>query len=186
MKPERFPKSVKPKLAFLLLLLLFSSCEEFLDHPPETIFISQYINHAWGYQHSGFIIDPEGNVSGFNLPSGWNYHDSEGYISAADMEENLAQLGEPYCKVSNYDLAYYGAKLEKALKGKITEPEHRMCDAGSTTVAGYIFEPAANRYRYVFIRQTGDFYKENASRDAAEIYEWLTNPCDGNISIRLR
>jgi hypothetical protein len=186
MKPEKPPKAISPKVAILFLLVLFAGCEEFPDHQPRAVFISHHINYAWGYQDSGFVIDAEGNVRSFNMPESWNYHDSQGYISVADMEQNLAQLEEPHCKVSKYDLLFYGTKLEKALKGKITEPEHQMCDAGSTTVAGYIYESATNRYRYVFLRQTGDFYRENTSREAGDIYEWMQDPCSGSPGVRLR
>lgn len=186
MKPETRPKTFTPKVAILFLMVLFAGCEEFPDDPPRAVFISHHINQAWGYQNTGFVIDAEGNVSGFNQPAIWSYPDSEGYIRAADMEQNLAQLEEPYCKVTKYDLLFYTTKLEKALKGKITEPEHQMCDAGSTTVAGYVYESGTNRYRYVFLRQIGDFYRENTSREAGDIYEWMQDPCSGSPSVRLR
>jgi len=186
MKPEKHPQALTPQVAILFLMILFAGCEEFPNHPPRAVFISHYINHAWGYQNTGFVIDAEGNVSGFDQPAIWNYHDSEGYISAAEMEQNLAQLEEPYCKVTKYDLLLYTTKLEGAQKGKITKPEHQMCDAGSTTVEGYIYEPGTNRYRYVFLRQTGDFYSENTSREADEVYEWMKDPCTGNLNVRLR
>ncbi len=186
MKSERPLKVITSQIVILFLLILFPGCEEFPDHSSDAIFITQYINFAWGYQNRGFVIDSEGNVSAFNMPDRWNYPDSDGYISAAEMEQNLAQLEEPYCKVSKYDLVYYATKLEKARKGTLTVPEHRMCDAGSTTVAGYIYEPGTGRYRYVFIRQTGDFYSENSSREANVIYEWMKDPCSGDLSVRLR
>lgn len=186
MKPEKPLKAITSKMVIVFLLILFPGCEEFPYHSPDAIFVSHYINYAWGYQDRGFVIDSEGNVSAFNMPASWNYPDGDGYISAAEMEQNLAQLEEPYCKVSKYDLVYYATKLDKARKGKITEPEHRMCDAGSTAVAGYIYESGTDRYRYVFIRQTGDFYSENTSREADLIYEWMQDPCMGDLTVRLR
>lgn len=186
MKPKKTLKAINPRVAFLFLMALFAGCEEFPDHSPDVIFISHYINYAWGYHNSGFVIDSEGNVSAFNMPASWNYPDSDGYLSAAEMEQNLNQLEEPYCKVSKYDLVYYATKLEKARQGKITKPEHQMCDAGSTSVAGYVYESGTGRYKYVFIRQTGDFYSENTSREADVIYEWMKDPCLGDLSVRFR
>ena len=168
------------------MLYLFAGCEEILDNHPKAIFQYRYVNHAWGFQDAGFMIDTSGNIRSYSFPTDWNYPDSEGYISAAEMDENMAQLGEVYCKAGEYELAYFTGKLEKALKGKITDPENQMCDAGAHGYAGYIYEPEKERYKYVFIRQTGDWYKENTSRDAAEIFEWLQRPCDNNMTFRIR
>ena len=150
------------------------------------IFEIQYINYAWGYQHSGSIIDATGVVREFNLPAEWNFPDSEGYISEADMEENLAQLGEKSCAVSKTEMLKNSDKLIHAQEGKLTTPEHQMCDFGSLSYVGYIYEPGHNRYRYVLIRQTGDFYVENKSREASDIYDWLTNPCGSNHTINVK
>ena len=186
MKSLKNQVRVAAKAFALLLLLTFAGCEEFLNDNPKAIFLSHYVNYAWGYQNSGYIIDTEGNLREFSLPDTWNYHDSDGYISETAMQENLDQLDETSCIVAKYDMAYFAGRLEKAMKGKITAPEHRMCDAGGTTTAGYIYEPGTNRYKYVFIRQTGDWYSENTSREAADIYEWLQHPCDGNMGIKIK
>jgi hypothetical protein len=171
------------KFSMILILMPVSGCEKLADNQPEAVFLCQYVNYAWGYQNSGFIIDTGGNLRNFNLPGTWNYPDSEGYLSEAEMEENLAGIEEVSCTVSSYDMEYYSHKLLKAQEGKITAPEHRMYDAGTTTWAGYLYEPRKNRYRYVFVRQWGDFYSENLSRDAADIYEWLEHPCRGDMGV---
>ena len=177
---------MKRNLTILFLILLLTGCEMTNDLHPTTIFEVQYINYAWGYQHSGLIIDASGNVREFNLPSEWNYPDTAGFISKAAMEENMAQLGEKTCTVSKVELGKYSDRLIHAQAGKLTTPKHQMCDFGSLSYSGYIYEPGNHRYRYVLIRQTGDFYVENLSRDASEIYDWLTRPCDNNHNINLR
>ena len=180
------PKHMIRTLTILFLIFLFGACEKIIDYNQTALFEVQYINHAWGYQHSGIIIDATGEVREFDLPSVWNFPDSEGYISEADMEENLAQLGEISCMVSKPDLSYYSNKLLHAQEGKLTTPEHQMCDFGSLAYSGYIYEPGNNRYRYVLLRQTGDFFVENKSREASDIYDWLTRPCDNDHSINLK
>ncbi len=102
------------------------------------------------------------------------------------MEENLAQLGEKSCAVSKTEMLKYSDKLVHAQEGKLTAPEHQMCDFGSLSYAGYIYEPRHNRYRYVLIRQTGDVYVENKSIEASDIYDWLANPCGSNHGINLK
>lgn len=171
-------------LMLSLTLLILTGCEEFLTDDNKAVFVCQYINHAWGYQNSGYLIDTEGNVRVYNLPEDWNYPDSEGYISAEQMEENMRQLGEVECIISGYDMTYFTNRLQAARQGKISEAEHRMCDAGGTSYGGFLFDPDNNRYKYVFIRLTGDFYKENLSRAADEIYEWMKDPCKGTLSVK--
>ena len=173
-------------LAIFFVLIIFAGCEVINDLHPTALFEIQYVNYAWGYQHSGSIIDASGDVREFDLPSVWNYPDSEGYISKADMDENLAQLGEITCTVNQRDLVYYSDKLANAQNGKLTTPEHKMCDFGSLSYSGYIYEPGKNRYRHVLIRQTGDFYVANKSREASDIYQWLTHPCNHNPVINLK
>jgi hypothetical protein len=173
-------------LIIFFLLFILTACEIINDLHPTALFEVQYINYAWGYQHSGSIIDASGDVREFDLPSVWNFPDSAGYISKADMEENLAQLGEKSCTVSKPDLLYYSDKLIHAQEGKLTTPEHQMCDFGSLSYAGYIYEPGHNRYRCVLIRQTGDFYVENKAREASDIYDWLTRPCDNHPGINMK
>jgi hypothetical protein len=186
MRSIRLPGNTAVRMALLLLMMLFAGCEELFNENRTAVFMLNYVNYAWGYQNNGYIIDSEGVVKEFNLPENWNYVDDEGYISEADMAENILRAGNTVCIISKSDMAYFSARLRSAVKGKITEPEHRMCDAGATVYAGFLYEPGNSRYRYVFIRQTGDFYTENLSKDAAAIYEWMQDPCAGNLSVKLR
>jgi hypothetical protein len=177
---------MKRNLAILSVLLFLTACEKIINDDQTALFEVQYINYAWGYQHSGSIIDASGDIREFHLPLSWNYPDSAGYISVADMEKNLAQLGEKSCTVNKYNLKNFTDKLIGAQKGKLTDPEHQMCDFGSLSYSGYIYEPGNNRYKHVLIRQTGDFYVENKSREASDIYDWLTNPCENNLNVNMR
>jgi len=173
------------RVAVLFLLTLWlSGCEDFPQDNPDAVFIYHHVNHAWGIQNHGFVIDTEGNVREFNLPSAWNYPGDDGYISESEMEENFMQLSAASCIVSRYDTYYFASKLREAQTGKISEAENRMCDFGADSYGGFLYEPENHTYKYVFIRQTGDWYRENTSRDAAVIYEWLKEPCSGSLSVR--
>jgi len=173
-------------LVLLIILMLLGGCEKLLDNNPEALFLCQYINHAWGYRNSGYLIDREGNVRLFELPEKWNYPNESGYLTVDEMNENLQQTVETSCIVRKGDMAYFASKLRAALSGKTSEREHTACDMGSTSYGGYIYEPEKNMYKYVFIRQTGDFSCENMSREADVIYEWMQDPCRGSLNIRLR
>ncbi|MCK7540437.1 MAG: hypothetical protein MZV63_60860 [Marinilabiliales bacterium] len=110
------PGTFAGRLACLFLrCCLFAGCEEILDNHPRAIFQSSLCQPRLGdYQDAGFPIDTSGNIrSCCFFPSDWNYPDSEGYISAAEMDENLAQLGEAYCMAGKHDLAYFAGKTRK-------------------------------------------------------------------------
>ncbi len=186
MRSVALPGNIVARMVLLLVMMSFVGCEELFNDNQRAIFVRIYVNYAWGYQHNGYIIDSDGVVKEFNLPENWNWVDDDGYISEADMAENLLQSGNTVCIISKSDMVYFSGKLRSAANGKITEPEHMMCDAGATICAGFLHEPESSRYRYVLIRQTGDFYQENLSKEAVVIYEWMQDPCEGNISIRFR
>jgi len=44
-----------------------------------------------------------------------------------------------------------------------------MYDAGSATYSGFLYDSRKKRYKEILIRQTGDFYIENKSKEAGEI-----------------
>lgn len=173
------------KIGFLGILVLLTGCEGLYDNNQVTIFEVQYINHAWGYQHSGIIIDQEGKVREFNLPDSWNFC-SGGYISAEAMAENIAQCREVACSLGALDLRHYSYLLSRAERGKMSDPRHQMCDYGERTYCGYIFEPERNRYRKVVLKNYGDWYSENNAEETNEICEWLDNPCRSKININIR
>jgi len=64
------------RLLFILGLMIFSltNCEKDNDGTDISMtnqriyFQYDYINFAWGYQHSGWLIDSSGNVHCYNKP----------------------------------------------------------------------------------------------------------------------
>ena len=173
------------KSLFIAILILLAGCEGINNYDQITIFEVGHINYAWGYQHSGIIIDQDGKVREFNLPEDWNFC-SGGYISAEAMAENIAYCREVTCTVIDQDLKYYSYLLSRAERGKMSDREHQMCDYGERSYCGYIFEPETNRYRRVELKNFGDWYSENNSEEAPEICEWLDHPCKSKININIR
>ncbi len=141
----------------------------------EIVFQSEYINYAWVYVHEGFVIDSSGNIRTYKLPKIWHFADTNGYISAADMLENIQQLNPPSSKVNKDTLLQNYNKLILAASGVLTEPKVEMFDAGGTVTSGFIYDSKLKKYKQILIRQTGDVYIENQSPYAKEIYDWIIN-----------
>jgi len=171
-------RQMKSILIAAISALLLSGCEKIYDYETNTIFMVEHSNYAWGIHHSGIMIDSTGNVMTFNLPTTWNRPDEMGFITLADMQENLAQMEGISCSVTRNDFAKNSSKLMKAKNGILSDPKNEMYDFGTVQYSGFLYDPDNNRYQRILIRQTGDWAIENSSREAKELYEWLKRPCN--------
>jgi hypothetical protein len=170
---------MKTKLLSLLFILILVACEkrnDYIPDPNQKIFFQlEYVNYAWGFQHSGWMIDNTGAVRGFNLPKAWTYIDSQGFISSIDMDKNIEQLDTAFTNIDNESLTKYVAKIYDASKGKITDPKSQMADAGGAVFSAFIYDSKLGMYKQVMLKQTGDVFIDNESIEANDIYSWMTN-----------
>lgn len=174
------PAVMKNKVAFLFVFILFLSGCEKNDQSNYglkqlVLFQVEYVNYAWGYSHSGIVIDSTGNVGYFRLPENWHSPDSLGYISESDMNDNFRQLNDVPVTVTKEALVKYYSMLPEASQGKLSKPVNRMADAGATVYSGFLYFPSIKKYKQVLIRQWGDWEIENYSPEAEEIFKWLKN-----------
>jgi len=169
---------MKIKVIFVFIsILLLTGCEK--EDPfnqqlsQQVLFQIEYVNYAWGYQHSGIIIDSTGNVGYFKFPENWNSPDKLGFITESEMNENLKQLRDINYSVRRDTLLNYFRMVETASKGELTDPYNRMFDAGTTVYSGYLYYPTIKKYKQVLIKQWGDWSIDNQSPEAGEIFRWL-------------
>jgi hypothetical protein len=178
MRGPKTYQQMKRILTVAISALFLSGCEEVHDYGNNTIFMVEYSNWAWGIQHSGIMIDSTGNVMTFNLPDRWNRPDEKGFISLADMQENLAQTDEISCTVTRNDYAKYSSKLMKITNATLSDPKNEMYDFGTVQYSGFLFDPDNITYKRILIKQIGDWAIDNRSREARALYEWLKMPCN--------
>jgi hypothetical protein len=167
-------------LAVAILMLTGCEKDDSLNPPLRQLVLFQieYINYAWGYQHSGIMIDSAGNVGYFKFPENWNSPDTLGYITEAEMNDNFKQLKDINFSVSRDTLISYYKLVETASKGKLSDPYNRMFDAGTTVYSGYLYYPTIKKYKQVLIKQWGDWSIDNQSPEADEIFRWLKSVYD--------
>ena len=180
MRRPKANQQMKRILIVTMSALLLSGCEKIPDYDNNTIFMVEFSNRAWVIQHSGIIIDSTGKVMTFNLPTTWNRPDEMGFISLADIQENLAQMEEISCTVTRNDFAKYSSKLMKAKNGTLSDPKNKMVDFGTVQYSGFLYDADNNSFRKILIKQTGDWAIENSSKEAKALYEWLKRPCNSN------
>ena len=164
------------RILIIALLVIAVGCKkEFKTSrlKQEIFFEATFMNYAWVYQHSGFMVDSAGRVRGYNLPKDWNFVDSDGFITSAAMKGNINKLNQTSVTINEDTLLIYYNKLTIAAQGEITKPKNVMADAGTASYWGYIFDSETERYQRVLLNQFGDVSIENKSTEAKEIYNWL-------------
>lgn len=169
----------KMKLYIIVLLaILLGACEEIqCDGPGDqpVYFEYNYINHAWGFQHNGWLIDGEGYRRYFNLPEGYRVPDSTGYLSLANLEYNLEQADSIIDRVDGEELEMYLDYIPGAAYGEIGKSEIIAADAGASVLSCYLYDPIKDAYRYVFLAQSGDLEQFNLSEEAEVLVDWLVD-----------
>jgi hypothetical protein len=161
-----------------LLAILLGACEELNYDGPEdqpVYFEYNYINHAWGFQHHGWLIDGEGYRRYFNLPDSFRVPDSTGYLSLEALEYNVGQADSIIDQVDGDELAKYMDYIPGAADGEIGKSQVIAADAGASVLSCYLYDPAKDAYRYVFLAQSGDWEQFNLSEEAGVLVDWLVD-----------
>ena len=171
-------KSLFYLFAVAALVLAMVSCEK--ENPPasqEILFHSYYINFAWGYDHSGFFIDKNGNIKtyaqrGQYNNSMWNFPDDDCCISEDKMKENLEQTELSDVKIDFETLQKYAAKIYSVKYDDYTEA-WAACDMGAIVNVCYLFNEKTKMYKPIILSQDGDWTRINNNSVAKEIDNWL-------------
>jgi hypothetical protein len=171
---------MKNTIFYLLLILFFTSCEKenFVKFPnagQRILFQVEYINHAWGFDHRGIVIDSSGNVGYFKFPESWHSPDTASWISGSEMNDNLTQLDTVCCTLDKNTVLKYFSMLENVSEGQLSKPYNTMFDAGETTYSGYLYDSNTNKYKHVLVKRVGDWSIDNYSPEAEDVYTWLLN-----------
>lgn len=169
------------KKAFILLILVqlfFVSCDEIQlkEKTVDCYFQYEYVNYAWGFNHSGFTITPSGEVFAFDKSAAWVFADNN-KLSFANLKKNIEASSKVDMIITKSDLDYYQQLAFVAFSGKISEPVQRGADMGEIIckiIVPDTVDPLGD-YREVILTEKGDFDRYNLSPESATIAEWLTN-----------
>ena len=166
---------MKQNIFYTVIILLFLSCnKEKYDSIPHGYYTVEYTNMAWGYQYNGWIIDADGNVMSFNLPtSNWNGTDSLGFISETDLLNNIAMCDTSIEKVTERKLYLNNKLIQGAAMGTLTEKKNTSNDAGSTKYSCYYYDIEMDAFKKVLLNVEGDWSYHNESTEAKKITTWM-------------
>ncbi len=172
---------MKSLTAYVMLAAVFMTgkgCEETLfnkDDLPEQeyFFLFEYINFAWGYQHNGWLMDSSGTVRYFRVPEKWMVPSTDAAIEIPGIENYVALADSVIKKVDRSVLVRKAQLIDAAAKGKFSEPENVMADAGSWSYYAMKYDPDRETYERILLKQEGDWEIENLSEAAMELCDWM-------------
>lgn len=137
------------------------------------MFQLDYINYSWGYQHTGFIIDYEGNVLTYNNPQVWNSADNDYSISKSQVEENIRNCIFSGIRVPEEELHKYTNYIKNIASSKVTAIKNVAADAGSLEFICYQLSESTGIYKGYLIKMEGDFTCENLNFYSKKTVVWL-------------
>ncbi len=162
------------------LLLIFTAvsltgCKKpvVINEKQAILFQVDYMNYAWGYEHSGIIIDNNGNVLTYKNPHNWNFADNDFNISESQVRENLGYCSFSGKKISAEELNRYVNHIKNISSSKVTAPRNVAADAGSREYFCYRFSEKTGTYKGYLIKKEGDFSCENLNFYAKKVSSWL-------------
>lgn len=142
---------------------------------------SQYINFAWGYQHTVNMIDTNGIVrrydnNNYNIEL-WKSVDSFGYISEIDLQYNY-NLCDSLIGNLNMDTIRQCVNLISGVTtDNLSARTNEGADAGVVGYYCYIWDENKHKYKRLFLAQCGDWKQVNNNMNAQTILHliWKNN-----------
>lgn len=159
-------------ISFIACVLLGCNKEKF-DSLPHGYYTLEYENWAWGYQHSGWIVDEDGNIMSFDLPSKWSKEDSSGYIAESALLENISYCNKKVAKVSKRKLYKNNQLIDGAANGKLSSRNGSSRDGGVHRYNCYQYDKTRDLYKKIILKIEGDMEVVNESENAAKIVAWM-------------
>lgn len=170
-------------LSFVMITFLFS-CEPSTDIIPEeegelpelaVLFESNYVNHAWGYQHNGWFLDNHGKIRKYDMPDRdkWNLPDDDGFISKEDLAENFELANTLVREISRSTVRQKADLIAGTLDGELSERSNRGADMGGRGWYCYFWDADKEMYKRQMLAVTGDWHQFNTAPDAQALLQWL-------------
>ena len=171
-------KTFPVNIFFILFTALFiAGCKKnsAISEKQTILFQVEYVNYAWGYTHSGFIIDSEGNVLTYKNPQKWNFADEDFNLTQNQVKENLSNCIYSGKKIPKEELHKYANYIKNISSSKVTALKNVAADAGSLEYICYQFFANSGTYKSCLIKMEGDFTCENLNFYSKKIFIWLKN-----------
>ncbi|MEQ1867738.1 MAG: hypothetical protein ABL996_24215, partial [Micropepsaceae bacterium] len=139
----------------------------------------EYVNHAWGYQRFGTVLDTAGNIWKYKIeraPAGeakpWNPNDMS-MLTEEDLKMRYEGAMTTGAKVPAEEIARNAALIEEASQATPTTPKGVGADMGQHLLYCYTYDAAKRTYGQVMLDNRGDWDSTNPSPAAKTLATWL-------------
>lgn len=162
--------AAKILLAFLLLIL-FAGCRKNYLMSEKQLVLFQF--EYRGEQHSGFIIDNEGNVLVYSNPEGWNFPDNDMMLTEEQVNENLEKCVFSAKKIPDEELRKYAVHIPNISMSKVTAARNTGAGIGTIRFLCYQYSESTESYKVSVIRTEGDYTSENLNFYSKKVIAWI-------------
>lgn len=171
------------KFGLVLIFLVFClACENYEYNAPEEqpiYFEYHFVNHAWGYQDFGWLVDGEGQIRSFEYPGSYNVAMHGDFLSLEQLQHNVTQADSIIGEISPTLLDRKKDLIPAAAEGEIKDFQRQGADMGMGVFACYKYDPAEDAYQYVLLSMLGDHQRYNSAKEADKLVDWLKELVDG-------
>jgi hypothetical protein len=170
--------STMKKISIIILTLLLLSgtgCKKSAAplNDSKLLFQMEYVNYAWGYQHSGYLIDGDGNILTFNNPENWNFPDVNYILTGDQVAQDISRCSISGEKVSMEELKKFSAYIDNISQSKVSAIKNTGADAGTIQFICYRYSARDDTYRGTLLKMEGDFTCENLNFYSKKIVSWM-------------
>lgn len=171
----RYQNEMMRFAVIMLLIIAAGSCRKnnSVNDSQLVLFQYEYVNYAWGYQHSGFIIDQEGRVLTYSQPEGWHFPGKEMELSSDEIEDNISKCTDTGILIDPAELRRYSSYITNLAKSDVSALKNTGADMGTVEYVCYTLNEANGRYTRHLIRMEGDFTRENLNIYAKKVTAWM-------------
>ncbi|MBK8816334.1 MAG: hypothetical protein IPN42_12920 [Methylococcaceae bacterium] len=178
-------------VSLYFILAILSACTNTQPQPKayseplpvnnEIIFDCFSINHAWGYQMSGFFIDGNGMVYRYKR-QGTVWHpkpvigEKQRYYDKSDLLNKFTNKSLA-AKVDSVIMQSKSKLIDLADTGAVSHTKHKIADAGQNLCLAYRYDHSNTAYRPVALGSFGVGQSSiiNSSAAAKTLLNWLIN-----------
>jgi len=160
----------------LAFMLVPAGCKKnfVISDKQRVLFQYEFTNYAWTDDHSGFLIDNEGNVLQYNNPEVWHFFpDEDLIINSAEIDENIASCTNSGIVIPAGELLRFSACIDNIAASRISAVKNTAADAGTSQFICYQFSEGTGDYKGTLIKMEGDFSCENLNFYSKKVTSWM-------------
>lgn len=164
---------------FLLLILLSPGISTPRRQPtptPQKVYCERsYTNFAWGYQHKGIYLDPQGNLYSYSYQpkdKPWSPKQDDA-PTATELEDKYSHGRKLIRKLDSQEWQAKIRLLTAASNGQMSKRKQSGADMGSNVCRCYVVDAAGQKFKQVELRVQGDWSYENLAPSAKMLADWL-------------